>query len=209
MRPRGRAIYPIAGGAAAALALLAYAGWWLAPYFTSVLFRDAAVTTWINVATSPIHGNLEGPAPAVGRRVGADGRIATVRNLQADPSEMERAAAEVARAEAEVTELRAYLARLQDLDGKWRVRTADYADTFKKNLETDIEVLGAAADGEAAWRELQRLKPDVLVTDIEMPGLSGLELAQRIQRHELPTRVVIVTTFARAGFLRRALEAGS
>lgn len=76
------------------------------------------------------------------------------------------------------------------------------------NLETDIEVLGAAADGEAAWRDLQRLKPDVLVTDIEMPGLTGLELAQRIQRHELPTRVVIVTTFARAGFLRRALEAG-
>jgi two-component system response regulator DesR len=76
------------------------------------------------------------------------------------------------------------------------------------SLETDIEVLGAAADGEAAWRELQRLKPDVLVTDIEMPGLSGLELAQRIQRHELPTKVVIVTTFARAGFLRRALDAG-
>jgi two-component system response regulator DesR len=76
------------------------------------------------------------------------------------------------------------------------------------SLETDIEVLGAAADGEAAWRELQRLKPDVLVTDIEMPGLTGLELAQRVQRHELPTKVVIVTTFARAGFLRRALDAG-
>jgi two-component system response regulator DesR len=75
-------------------------------------------------------------------------------------------------------------------------------------MEADIEVLGAAADGEAAWRDLQRLKPDVLVTDIEMPGLSGLELAQRIQRHGLPIRVVIVTTFARAGFLRRALEAG-
>lgn len=75
-------------------------------------------------------------------------------------------------------------------------------------MESDIEVLGAAADGETAWRELQRLKPDLLVTDIEMPGLTGLELAQRIQRHELPVRVVIVTTFARAGFLRRALEAG-
>jgi len=75
-------------------------------------------------------------------------------------------------------------------------------------LEGDIEVLGAAADGEAAWRELQRLKPDVLVTDIEMPGLSGLELAQRIQRHALPIKVVIVTTFGRAGFLRRALDAG-
>ncbi|MFZ2751930.1 MAG: response regulator transcription factor [Lysobacteraceae bacterium] len=76
------------------------------------------------------------------------------------------------------------------------------------SLETDIEVLGAAANGEAAWRELQRLKPDLLVTDIEMPGLTGLELAQRIQRHALPTKVVIVTTFARAGFLRRALDAG-
>ena len=76
------------------------------------------------------------------------------------------------------------------------------------SLETDIDVLGAAPDGETAWRELQRLKPDVLVTDIEMPGLSGLELAQRVQRYELPTKVVIVTTFARAGFLRRALDAG-
>ncbi|MES2670464.1 MAG: response regulator transcription factor [Pseudomonadota bacterium] len=76
------------------------------------------------------------------------------------------------------------------------------------SLETDIEVLGAAADGEAAWRDLQRLKPDLLVTDIEMPGLTGLELAQRIQRQALPIKVVIVTTFARAGFLRRALDAG-
>ena len=75
-------------------------------------------------------------------------------------------------------------------------------------LESDIEVLGAAADGEAAWRDLQRLRPDVLVTDIEMPGLSGLELAQRVQRHALATKVVIVTTFARSGFLRRALDAG-
>ena len=76
------------------------------------------------------------------------------------------------------------------------------------SLETDIEVLGSAPDGEAAWRELQRLKPDVLVTDIEMPGLTGLELAQRVQRHELPVKVVILTTFARPGFLRRALDAG-
>jgi len=75
-------------------------------------------------------------------------------------------------------------------------------------LEPDIEVLGAAADGEAAWRMLQQLQPDILVTDIEMPGLSGLELAQRIARHELPIKVVIVTTFARSGFLRRALDAG-
>ncbi|HCV96489.1 MAG TPA: DNA-binding response regulator [Stenotrophomonas sp.] len=75
-------------------------------------------------------------------------------------------------------------------------------------LEPDIEVLGSAADGEAAWRMLQQLQPDILVTDIEMPGLSGLELAQRIARQQLPIMVVIVTTFARSGFLRRALDAG-
>ncbi|MEN5265175.1 response regulator transcription factor [Stenotrophomonas sp. TWI587] len=75
-------------------------------------------------------------------------------------------------------------------------------------LEPDIEVLGSAADGEAAWRMLQQLQPDILVTDIEMPGLSGLELAQRIARQGLPIKVVIVTTFARSGFLRRALDAG-
>jgi len=75
-------------------------------------------------------------------------------------------------------------------------------------LEPDIEVLAAAADGVEAWHAVQRLRPDVLVTDIEMPNLTGLELAQRIQRHELVTKVIIVTTFARPGFLRRALDAG-
>ena len=75
-------------------------------------------------------------------------------------------------------------------------------------LESDINVIADVADGESAWREIQRDAPDILLTDIEMPGLTGLELAQRIQRHKLPVKVVIVTTFARAGFLRRALDAG-
>lgn len=76
------------------------------------------------------------------------------------------------------------------------------------DLEHDIDVVGTASHGDIAWREVQRLLPDVLVTDIEMPGLSGLELAQRVQRHALPVKMVIVTTFARPGFLRRALDAG-
>ena len=75
-------------------------------------------------------------------------------------------------------------------------------------LEPDIEVLEAVGDGEAAWRAIERHRPELLVTDIEMPGLTGLELAQRIARQELATRVVIVTTFGRAGYLRRAMEAG-
>jgi two-component system response regulator DesR len=75
-------------------------------------------------------------------------------------------------------------------------------------LETDIEVLASCADGTSAWSETRRLAPDVIVADIEMPGLSGLELAARVREHGLASRVVIVTTFARAGYLRRALDAG-
>jgi two-component system response regulator DesR len=75
-------------------------------------------------------------------------------------------------------------------------------------LETDIDVIGSAADGEEAWRMIQRDCPDVLVTDIEMPQLTGLELAQRVRDRGLPCKVIIVTTFARPGFLRRALDAG-
>jgi two-component system response regulator DesR len=75
-------------------------------------------------------------------------------------------------------------------------------------LEPDLHVLEACADGAAGWRAVQAHSPDLLVTDIEMPGLTGLELAEKVRAAGLATRVVIVTTFARAGYLRRALDAG-
>ena len=75
-------------------------------------------------------------------------------------------------------------------------------------LESDLQVLAQAGDGDAAWKAVEGLRPDLLVTDIEMPGQTGLDLALKVQAAGLPTRVVILTTFARAGYLRRALEAG-
>ena len=75
-------------------------------------------------------------------------------------------------------------------------------------LEGDFEVVAEAGDGEAAWSAVQQHQPDLLVTDIEMPWLTGLELAQRVRESAPSTRVVILTTFARAGYLRRALDAG-
>jgi len=75
-------------------------------------------------------------------------------------------------------------------------------------LEPDIEVVGRAPDGLAAWALVQRERPEVLLSDIEMPGLTGLELAARIQAERLPVHVLIVTTFGRPGYLRRALDAG-
>ncbi|PNY81126.1 response regulator transcription factor [Deinococcus koreensis] len=77
------------------------------------------------------------------------------------------------------------------------------------SLEDDLEVVGGAPDGEAALALARELRPDVLVTDIEMPRLSGLDVAAALAR-ELPhTRVVIVTTFGRSGYLRRALDVGA
>lgn len=76
------------------------------------------------------------------------------------------------------------------------------------SLETDIDVVATAGDGEAAWTLLQQDPPEVLLTDIEMPRLTGLDLARRVRERQLPVRVIILTTFARPGYLRRALDAG-
>lgn len=77
------------------------------------------------------------------------------------------------------------------------------------SLEDDLEVVGTAPDGEAALERVCALQPDVLVTDIEMPRLSGLDLAAKV-REECPgVKVIIVTTFGRAGYLQRALQVGA
>lgn len=76
------------------------------------------------------------------------------------------------------------------------------------SLELDFEVVGRAPDGEAAVALVELLTPDVLVSDIEMPGLTGIEVAARLRDRKLATRVLIVTTFGRAGYLRRAIDAG-
>lgn len=73
-------------------------------------------------------------------------------------------------------------------------------------IEGDFEVVGRAHDGEEALALCTKLRPDVLLTDIEMPKKSGLELAAAVRG---TTKVIILTTFARGGYLRRALESGA
>jgi len=76
-------------------------------------------------------------------------------------------------------------------------------------LEPDILVMACAANGREALQAVIKLKPDVLVTDIEMPVMTGLELAAELREHHPATRTVILTTFARPGYLRRALDSGA
>ncbi|PSJ37935.1 response regulator transcription factor [Allosphingosinicella deserti] len=75
-------------------------------------------------------------------------------------------------------------------------------------LEPDLEIVGRAADGPQALELVRGLQPDILLSDIEMPGLTGIEVAARLKDCGVPTRVLIVTTFGRAGYLRRAIDAG-
>ncbi len=76
-------------------------------------------------------------------------------------------------------------------------------------IEDDISVVGQAHDGREALKLTLQHKPDLLLTDIEMPEMTGLELAAELKRQGAATRVIILTTFARAGYLRRAMEAGA
>jgi two-component system response regulator DesR len=77
------------------------------------------------------------------------------------------------------------------------------------SLEDDIVVVGEAATGEEAIEVAARTLPDVALLDIEMPGLDGISAGEEIRRRFPECRVVILTTFSRPGYLRRAMEAGA
>lgn len=76
-------------------------------------------------------------------------------------------------------------------------------------IEGDISVIAKARNGKEALQAVLAEKPDVFITDIEMPEMTGLDVAAELQRRKTGTRVIILTTFARTGYLRRALESGA
>ena len=73
-------------------------------------------------------------------------------------------------------------------------------------FETDIEVVGEAQDGQKAWELIVEKIPDVCILDIEMPHMTGLELARKIKEEHIPSKVMIVTTFSRVGYLQKAID---
>ncbi|SDC41073.1 DNA-binding response regulator, NarL/FixJ family, contains REC and HTH domains [Geodermatophilus telluris] len=74
--------------------------------------------------------------------------------------------------------------------------------------EPDIEVVGEAGDGAAGVRVVTETRPDVVLLDVRMPGVDGLEAARRIVDAGLPTRVVVLTTFDEDEYVAAALRAG-
>ena len=76
------------------------------------------------------------------------------------------------------------------------------------SAEGDIEVVGEAADGAAGVRAVTELRPDVVLLDVRMPGTDGLEAARQIIDADLPTRVIVLTTFDEDEYVTAALRAG-
>lgn len=76
------------------------------------------------------------------------------------------------------------------------------------DMEPDLEIAGTASDGQEALTLAKQHAVDIVLTDIEMPKLTGIELAQELKKIEHPAKVMILTTFARSGYLRRAMDSG-
>ncbi len=92
---------------------------------------------------------------------------------------------------------------------------ADDHQMFRQGLQTllksfsDIRVVGEASDGQQSLREIERLKPDVAVLDVAMPGLTGIEVAKRLRKISPDTKVLILTMHADCFFAVEALKANA
>jgi two-component system response regulator DesR len=76
-------------------------------------------------------------------------------------------------------------------------------------LEPHLEVVAEVGSGDAVLPAVLEHRPDVALLDVEMPGLDGISATAEVRREAPGTRVLIVTTFGRPGYLRRALQAGA
>jgi DNA-binding NarL/FixJ family response regulator len=97
---------------------------------------------------------------------------------------------------------------------KLRVIIADDHPIFRKGLmlaigsEHSIEIIGEAGDGLQALYLAEKLKPDVIVLDIEMPGLTGLQVAGEIIRRQLPSHIVFLTMYKEEDMFNEAMNLG-
>jgi two-component system response regulator DesR len=77
------------------------------------------------------------------------------------------------------------------------------------DLEADLSVVAEVGSGDAVLPAVREHRPDVALLDIEMPGLDGIAATAQVRAAVPGTRVLVVTTFGRPGYLRRALQAGA
>jgi DNA-binding NarL/FixJ family response regulator len=97
--------------------------------------------------------------------------------------------------------------------GKIRILLADdhpgFPEIEERLLESEFEVIGKVRNGQALFEEAMRLKPDVIVSDISMPILNGIEAADRLKESGCNSRIVFLTVHSDTEFVRRCLSAGA
>lgn len=100
------------------------------------------------------------------------------------------------------------------MDHRVTVMIVDDHPLFRGGLRQVIEsnprfhLIAEAGDGDAAFKMIQERKPDVAVLDVNLPGLSGIEIAQKLRSRRLPTRIIILTMHREESLFNRALDAG-
>ena len=103
-------------------------------------------------------------------------------------------------------------ARMNEVS-KPRVLLADdhriVAEGLKSLLEEEFELAGIVEDGRAMVKAARELRPDVIVADISMPLLNGIDALAQLKQHDPDVRVVFLTMHRDAAYARRALEAGA
>lgn len=129
----GRWVYALA-----ILSFLAYVAWIMGPYLRSIVVRDAAVTSWLNVATSPIDGTLEIIPQSIAGSVGAGGIIEIVRNNHLSRDDLIQAQIQLDFATVRVKEVRTFLDEIVTLDTGRGELKASYADIFRAQLDAKI-----------------------------------------------------------------------
>jgi DNA-binding NarL/FixJ family response regulator len=86
---------------------------------------------------------------------------------------------------------------------------ADTAERLRKLLRGEFDVIASVEDGDALVKAAERLRPDVIVTDIAMPAMDGIEATVLIRRHNPNARIVFVTVHAESMLIEAGLEAGA
>jgi DNA-binding NarL/FixJ family response regulator len=84
-----------------------------------------------------------------------------------------------------------------------------FTDGLAKILRPHCEIVGTAHDGEAAVTAAERLRPDIIILDISLPRLNGIEVARRIQRLGTPSRIVFCTMYSEPTLVTEAIRAGA
>lgn len=139
-------------------AFLIYAAIMLGPYLRSTLVRDAAVTTWIHIATSPIYGEVADDTPKPGDRIGADGVIVEVVNQKADRTALDRAYALESEAESNEQSTNTYLADIEDAVEARSELAEEHRAAYLKRITAELDGLSSRlSTAEADLQVVSRL----------------------------------------------------